>query len=354
MGSQKSFWGLRGVGTLIVILIVFLSLGKLGEAQTGAGRTFSWKLQSAWPPPEKIMGYWGAYGQAAEIARQVKERTKGGLDIKIYPPNALFKALEAPDAIKRGAVEMILSNGAYHVGILPEAMLEYGLPYGAKNSKEAAKLLLETAYLKILKKAYLEKHQVVLLGLTSTSAYNYITRFPINKIDDLKGKKTRSSGAFGKIAMAHGASPVNLAPAEQYLALQRGTVDGTIFPAYAGISYKIFEVAKYHSWPPIYPLIGANLLVNLNAWNKLPKEYQDILQEEVNKMVKYTYEVSGPELEKIAQEEGKKQFGAESIWLSESEFARFRQAVLPLWAEWEKRSPYCAQLVKLAKEVMSK
>lgn len=338
----------------IGILLTILSGGALCWAQGTGEKTFSWKLQSAYPPPEKIMGHFGAYGQAAEIARKVKERTKGALNIKIYPPNALFKTLEVPEAIKRGAIEMALSNGAYHVGILPEAMLEYGLPYGAKNSQEAAKLLWQSDYFKILRKAYMEKHQVILLGLTSTSAYNYMTRFPINKIEDLQGKKIRASGAFGKIALAHGASPVNLAPAEQYMALQRGTVDGTIFPAYAGISYKLFEVAKYHSWPPIYPLIGANLLVNLNAWNKLPKEYQEILQEEVNKMVKYTYEVSGPELEKIAQEEGKKQFGAEAIWLADAEFIKFREAVIPLWEEWGKKSEWCAQLVKLAKNLSSK
>ncbi len=336
------------------ILLALLSGGSFSWAQGTPSKTFSWKLQSAYPPPEKIIGHWGAYGQAAEIARRVKSRTKGGLDIKIYPPNALFKALEAPDAIKRGAVEMILSNGAYHVGILPEAMLEYGLPYGAKNAQETARLLWQSAYFKILRKAYMEKHQVVLLGLTSTSAYNYITRFPINKVDDLKGKKIRSSGAFGKIAMVQGASPVNLAPAEQYMALQRGTVDGTIFPAYAGISYKLFEVAKYHSWPPIYPLIGANILVNLNAWNSLPKEYQEVLQDEVNKMVKYTYEVSGPALERIAQEEGKKQFGAEAVWLSDAEFAKFREAVIPLWDEWAKKSELSEELVKLAKKISSK
>jgi len=39
-------------------------------------------------------------------------------------------------------------------------------------------------------------------------------------------------------------------------------------------------------------------------------------------MVKYTHEVSGPALEKIAQEEGKKQFGAEAVWLSDAEFAK--------------------------------
>jgi len=334
--------------------ILFLVGGSLSAAQAQPATNVSWKLQAAYPPPEKIMGHWGAYGQAAEVARQVKERTQGKFDIKVYPPNALFTAMEAPDAVKRGAVEMLLSNGAYHVGILPEANLDYGLPYGVKTSQEAAKLLFESEYFKILRKAYLEKHQILLLGLTSTSAYNYITRFPIRKMEDMKGKKIRTSGAYGKVAQAHGATPVNLAPAEQYMALQRGTVDGTIFPAYAGITYKMFEVAKFHSWPPIYAMIGASLVANLNAFNKLPKEYQQILQEEVTKMVKYTYDVSGPALEKIAQEEGKKQFGAEAVFISDAEFVKFREAVRPLWDEWAKKSDYCAQMVKIAREFANK
>jgi len=82
--------------------------------QVKPAKVFQWKIQSAWPPPEKLMGYWGAYGQVAEIARRTKERSGGGLDIKVFPPDALFKALEAPDAVKRGAVEMICSSGPYH------------------------------------------------------------------------------------------------------------------------------------------------------------------------------------------------------------------------------------------------
>ncbi|MGC8809368.1 MAG: TRAP transporter substrate-binding protein DctP [bacterium] len=347
-------WAGKSLIILISLILFIWAFTLPAPAQPKPTKVFTWKIQSAWPPPEKLLGYWGGYGQVAEISRRVKERTNGGLDIKIFPPDALFKVLEAPDALRRGAIEMICSSGPYHVGILPEAYLEWGLPYGAKTSQEIAKLILETEFLSILRKAYAEKHNAYLLGLTGVSSYNYMTRFPIQKLEDLKGKKIRATGTSAKIAAAHGAVPVSLSGAEQYMALQRGTVDGTIYPPYAGISYKMFEVAKHQSWPPVYANANISFLVNLAAWQQLPKEFQQILEEEVAKMMKYSYYESSPALEKIAREEGKKQFGAESTWLSESEFARFRQAVLPLWEEWEKKSPYCAQLVKLAKEVMAK
>jgi TRAP-type C4-dicarboxylate transport system substrate-binding protein len=347
--DRKKIWA--GLVVLMVSVFFILWAGNpQAFAQAKPAKVFTWKIQSAWPPPEKFMGYWSGFGQVSEIARQVKARTNGGLDIKAFPPDSLFKVLEAPDAVKRGAIEMICSSGPYHINILPEALVEYGLPYGVKTSEEIAKLILETEFVSVLRKAYAEKHYVYLVGVCSASSYNYITRFPVQKLEDMKGKKIRATGTSAKIATAHGAIPVSLSGAEQYMALQRGTVDGTIYPPYAGLSYKMFEVAKQVSWPPIFAASNINYLVNLNAWNQLPKEYQTILQEEVAKMAKFTYHDSGPALEKIAREEGKKQYGAESTWLSDAEFVRFRQAVMPMWEEWEKKSPYCEQLVKIAKE----
>lgn len=347
--DRKKIWA----GLVVLMFSVFFILwagNQAAFAQEKPTKIFQWKIQSAWPPPEKFMGYWGGFGQVAEVARKVKERTNGGLDIKPFPPDALFKVLEAPDALKRGGIEMLCSSGPYHVNILPESLLEWGLPYGTKSSQETAKIILESEFLSVLRKAYAEKHNAYLVGLGSASSYNYITRFPIQKMEDLKGKKIRATGTSAKIAIAHGAVPVSLAGAEQYMALQRGTVDGTIYPPYAGLSYKMFEVAKHTSWPPIYAAANINFLVNMNSWNQLPKEYQTILQEETAKMAQYTFHESGPALEKIAREEGKKQFGAESTWLAEAEFERFQKAMMPLWEEWEKKSPYCAQMVKIAKE----
>jgi len=347
--GNKNFFTCFIVALVLVFLLVGLASTPL-SAQTKPAKVFNWKCQSAWPPPDKFMGYWSGFGQTAEIMRKVKERTSGGLDVKVFPPNALFKVLESPDAVKRGGIEMLCSSGPYHINILPEALLEWGLPYGVKTSQESAKLILETEFLSIHRKAYAEKHNVYLLGLCSASSYNYMTRFPINRLEDLKGKKIRATGTSAKIAIAHGAIPVSLAGAEQYMALQRGTVDGTIFPPYAGLSYKMFEVAKYQSWPPIYAAANINFLVNLKAWEQLPKEYQQVLQEEVANMAKYTYEISGPALEKIAQEEGKKQYGAESIWLADDEFAKFRQAVMPLSEEWGSKSDYCKKIFQVFKE----
>lgn len=319
------------------------------EVNTPEKKTITWKMQSNSSPPEEIMGYWGGYGQAAEIARRVKERTNGAFDIKIYPAGALFKANESGDAVKNGAIEMLASNGLYQTGMVPEAIMEYGLPYGTKDSATAAEVFMNPEFLNVLKNAY-AKHNIYFLGLSSTSCSNYMTNFPIRKLEDLKGKPISGSGITAEVIKYHGGVPANIAHAERYMAMQRGTVQGTIFPSYAGITYKYYEVLKYQSWPSVFTVITNDYLVNMDAWNKLPKEYQDILQDEVTKMAKFTYTESGPALEKIGREESKNQYNVENIDLTNEEIEKFQKAVQPLWDSMAAKSDGCAQLVKIAKE----
>jgi len=336
--------------TLAICFVAVDLRMKEALAQQAPKKVFTWRLQCGFPPPEKILGYLSTYGRAQELSRQVKEKTKGELDIKVFQPGALFKDLESFDALAKGALEMIVSTGSYHVGTVPEAMVEWGLPYGAKLPEQAAELHLRTEYQAILRQAY-EKHNAYLLGVFSTSSYNYLTRFPIKTLDDLKGKKIRGAGMSAKIAAAHGATPTTITGSEQYMALQRGTIDGTLYPPYTGISYKLFEVVKYQSWPSVYAASCDNMLVNLAAWKGLPKSLQNVLQEEAARLLRYSFEVSGPALEKIARDEGKGRYGVESIFLADDEFLRFQKAVMPLWDEWSARSEMSRRLVKIAKKV---
>lgn len=338
-----------GVCFLVFFMAGLPAWGRAADAPK-PGESFVWKLQCNFPPPEKTFGFLGTYGRSMELARKVKERTKGGLDIKVFPPGALFKEFESLDAVKKGALEMITSTGSYHVGLLPEALLEWGLPYCFQTAEQAATLHLKTDYLKFVRQAY-EKHNMYLVGIFSTSSYNYLTRFPVRGLADLKGKMIRGSGMSAKIAAAHGATPTNITGAEQYMALQRGTIDGTLYPPYTGLSYKLFEVVKFMSWPSIYAASTDDMIINLDHWKKLPAAYQAILQEEADKLRAYSFEVSGPSLEKVARDEGKKRYGVESIYLTNEEFVKFQNAVTPLWQEWGSKTELCTKLVKISKEV---
>ncbi len=295
---------------------------------------FRWKLQAGDSPPGDRYDVLNAWGQAVELTDRVRERTNGGLDIEPFPLMGLFNPLEAPTALKEGAVEMLHSSGAYHVAMVPASVIEAGFPYAFKDHEDLYKFVFETDLVEIMREHYAEHNNAYLANFGSTGATGYITKFPINSIEDLQGKMIRAVGQFGEIASAHGGTPVNIPGAESYVALQRGTVDGVIFPHFAGVTFNLFEVAKYQSWPPVQ-YVTTSWLINLDSWNSLPPEYQEILQEEIDKVSKYSHEVAAPQFDLVSQEVGAEEFGSEAIWLSDEEFFKMQEAVMPLWDKWE-------------------
>jgi TRAP-type mannitol/chloroaromatic compound transport system substrate-binding protein len=104
---------------------------------------------------------------------------------------------------------------------------------------------------------------------------------PIKSLADYKGKKLRTPArATIHILEKLGGSPVKMAGGEIYLAVERGTLDGAEFSA-PGIDWEMgfAEITKYWSVPCWFqPASQIGMAVNLNSYNKLPKQYQAILR----------------------------------------------------------------------------
>ena len=97
--------------------------------------------------------------------------------------------------------------------------------------------------------AELGKYKVRPLSVFTTSQYDAGTvSKPINKPEDLKGLRLKSSGGiFERIAQRYGIIPVTIASPEVYEATQRGVVDGNIFSLASIAGYRVNELEKYHT-----------------------------------------------------------------------------------------------------------
>ena len=81
-----------------------------------------------------------------------------------------------------------------------------------------------------------------------------------------------------------GGSPVVLTLGQLYTALEKGVVDGYCWPLYGLRTFKFYEAgAKYVMRPPL-GVSKSFTLINLQAFNKLPKKHQTILIEEGKKV----------------------------------------------------------------------
>ena len=283
-------------------------------------------------------------GQSTQFfADKVKELTKGELEVKVFWPGQLVKTKEAFDAVRQGMVDGYSGSLLYFAGLVPEVNCQW-LPFNWTDAEDAKNVLLNKGYVKVMAEA-VAQHGVTYLAPLSVATMGLMTKFPVHKLEDLKGKKIRAVGMEAQIVKALGASAVAIAGAEQYMALQRGTVDGTDYPWYTIEKYKFYEVLSYITAPAFHTPGVIEIVMNQKTFASLPTEQQNAVREAALAAMDRSF-TKTPSFDQEAVEAAEKR-GVKIITLPPDEVARFRKAVNPLWDQEAAKSKYSAQLVEI-------
>ena len=305
-------------------------------------RTFTLKFQLAFPKK------FPAGKNFQSFANRVEELTDGKVKIILFEPGQLVKAKGVFDALRKGTIDLYGGSMLYFAGDVPEVNCEW-LPYSWSDSKEVVELYHDYGWLDLMNQAVM-KHGIRYVTPIAMASMGLITKFPIHKLEDLKGKKIRAVGMEGMIVDALGGAPVSLPAVEQYLALQRGVVDGTDFAFFTIARWKFYEVCKYISLPAFHAPAVINLLVNKKLYDSLPKDYQMAIDkagretllngvEQHRKLDEHAYRVC-------------KEHDVNIITLDPKETERFRKATLPLWNKMAQKSEISRKLIKTLKAFM--
>ena len=242
-----------------------------------AGEKVKWRMGSTWTPTINL------YHGDKSMIKYVSEMTNGDFEIKWFPSGSLMKAFEYFDACSKGVVEAVGDWPSYWVGKDVSFDFLGSMPYGFTNMdyvnwyyQFGGEALYNEAYGKFGMRYF------NIGSTTSESGFRTTEKTgPIKSLADYKGKKLRTPArATIHILEKLGAAPVKMAGGEIYLAVERGTLDGAEFSA-PGIDWEMgfAEITKYWSVPCWFqPASQVGVAVNLKAYNKLPKQYQAILQ----------------------------------------------------------------------------
>ena len=117
------------------------------------------------------------------------------------------------------------------------------------------------------------------LGLWTVGSYNLVTTFPWNSFDDLAGKTLTAAGPNLPWITAAGVNPVQGSLGEWYTGLETGVIDGAVMFAEATAGFKLYEVAPYYTEIGFGASPQGAITVNLDAFNALPSDVQEILVE---------------------------------------------------------------------------
>ncbi len=148
---------------------------------------------------------------------------------------------------------------------------------------------------------------IVFLGMCGIGyPITLYTTFPVESMEDLKGKLVRISPLHQTAAESLGMETMTTAATELYSVVERKVVDAYYWPAFLS-DYGLEEVTTCR----ILPGFGgsdASLLINRNVWNKMSKEVQEQFQEIINRTLDdhYNNDIAKAveEEEKILQERG--------------------------------------------------
>lgn len=304
--------------------------------------TFTIRLQCVYP--EKAY----AAQSTKFFATRVKELTEGNVEIKVFWPGQLVKTREAFDALSQGMIDAYSGSLLYFAGYVPEVNCEW-LPFGWANPKEALELYQEHGWLDLMRQAT-AKHGVHYAAPLAVASMGLITKFPVQKVSDLKGRKIRAVGMEAKIMDVLGAAPVSIPGAEQYMALKQGMVEGTDYPFYTIKKYKFYEICDYIIRPALHTPGIIEILLNQQVYDRLPEAYRsaidhagwDAFVRSVNLNPKWDDEAYAACREN----------NVKIIDLSPEAVEEFYRATLPLWDQIAKKSDISAKLVSSLKAYM--
>lgn len=216
--------------------------------------------------------------EAIELfAKDVEERSKGRINVEVFPGGQLGEAREIIQALQSGVTEAAFFSSTHLVTFAPEFGL-FDLPYLVVDRGEVGPLLEGEIGSELL--SGLNKINIKGLAFSEASFRSLFANRPADNLDALKGLKIRVPGSpvYLGTVQAMGALPTPIAFGELYSALQQGIVDGAENTASAYFTYRFYEVAP--NWIATnHSLMPGVYLMSARFWEKLPEDLQVIVQD---------------------------------------------------------------------------
>lgn len=210
-----------------------------------------------------------------KYAEQVKLRSNGQLIIDVIGGGEVIPTEEQIFAIKEGRIDMIFSAGD---DISQGSPIGFAMVLTGMKPWEEREAGIWDFYRETLARDV----NVYWLGqLIAPQWWTIFTNVKAEHPEDLKELKIRSGATHFASLKAIGAKPVSIPMMEIYTAMERGVVDGFVFPPVAFLQFGWQDVTKYWVGPRLVRSQNSTPLINLDVWNSLTKAEQDLLTQTV-------------------------------------------------------------------------
>lgn len=270
-------------------------------------------------------------------AEKIGKDSNGRIKVQVYPSMQLGgKAEQLLTQVRDGVVDIVWALPGFTPGVMPKLEI-FELPFLHRNTHSTVMALQD--YIDMHMKKDFEPYHVLMVHAHAGALF--MSRDPINKIEDFKGMKLRSySRTNAWILEALEATPLQVALPELVPMLNKGTVSGSILPYEIAPAVKMHELTEYFTTlaPPQPRLSTAifTLLMNKKKYESLPPDLKKVIDANSGRNLAPSVieiwdriEVDG---EKVMRSRPKNKF----VSLSAEETARFKKKVQPVFDRFVK------------------
>ena len=341
----KRILTLVGIASLVLLMGTTTLMGGCGEpapATTSSPTTTSETTAvseepitlvfSYFEPPESI--FWVSLFKP--WFEEVEELSGGRVKVEAHLAGELASLMEAYDATARGAVDMAFVFPMMHPEIFPLEDIGtmcthdvYCVEYGSIIQE------LHGMFPEMVAQYTDSGTKLLWAGISNSCGIVSTEKAgPIHTLEDLKGLKSTCTGQLSAARQeALGMVPVSLPPEDCVMSFKTGVLDCGGAAAYLLRDMGWGPVLSYCTVPLHYIDGGLALVMNLDTWNSLPADIQQIWEETGKDRVKVWDELAlQANKERLAS--APEEFGIEVFEFPKEELAKAAALDKPVREAW--------------------
>lgn len=237
-----------------------------------------------------------------EFAERVSERTDGGIAFEFYDSGSLISDQHMDEAVANGTIDIGVASASILAGTVP-ALNVFAVPFFFDTREKLDQSVLRGAPIRTMLDGRIDEtgsHALFWIpyGFIAMVTRNTEVRVPA----DMNLLKIRTFGStVSQFVEALGASPVVTSGGEQFLALQRGIVDGGLTGWPSIEERRLFEVSNYliatdHMYETHFALMSRRTLDDMSPdlraiFEEEAAKLEDVLMDRIFDATQHTRDV---------------------------------------------------------------
>ena len=277
----------------------------------------------------------------------VKERTKGAIEVQVFPGGTLGGEVELQDMVSNGSLDMMSIGSGIPAAINTQFKL-LNMPF-LWDSQDQMIAFANSGIQDEMNNIYTEKSGIKVLASNWDQGIRHtLTKKPINSLADFKGVKIRVPQLPEWVDMWKlvGTNPTQLPFPEVYTSLQQGVVDAMECPLYWIFAGSFYEQAK-HLILTGHVMYYNLLMINEDKFNQLSPEFQKIMLDAAKEAGDYE-----TKLTRDIDADLRAKMEAKGVKFMEVDRAEMAKIVRPVIESWTK--VFGADLLKKVDEFKAK